>query len=91
MDALSEDDKAHRGPRALSSASLSQPFFVAQLEFTRSSRARWFPLKDTIDGREILSGGLDPLPEQAFYQRGGIADVKEAAEQLSKVEAEQSC
>ena len=33
---------------------------------------------------EILSGALDSLPEQAFYLKGGIADVKKAAEQLSK-------
>ena len=43
------------------------------------------PLKDTIDAfEEILSGALDSLPEQAFYLKGGIADVKKAAEQLSK-------
>jgi F-type H+-transporting ATPase subunit beta len=41
------------------------------------------PLQDTIAGfKEILSGSLDHLPEQAFYMVGGIEDAKAKAETL---------
>jgi F-type H+-transporting ATPase subunit beta len=83
MDELSEDDKRTVARARRIQRFLSQPFFVAQ-QFTGLEGAL-VPLKDTIDGfEEILSGGLDALPEQAFYLKGGIADVKKAAEQLSK-------
>jgi F-type H+-transporting ATPase subunit beta len=83
MDELSEDDKRTVARARRIQRFLSQPFFVAQ-QFTGLEGAL-VPLKDTIDAfEEILSGALDSLPEQAFYLKGGIADVKKAAEQLSK-------
>ena len=60
---------------------LSQPFFVAQ-QFTGRS-GKYVPLKETVAGfKEILSGALDDLPEQAFYMVGNIEEAKEAAAKL---------
>jgi F0F1-type ATP synthase beta subunit len=43
-------------------------------------------LEDIIAGfEEILSGTLDHLPEQAFYMKGGIDEVKKAAEEMAKM------
>ncbi|HEY8430996.1 MAG TPA: F0F1 ATP synthase subunit beta, partial [Sandaracinaceae bacterium] len=61
----------------------SQPFFVAQ-QFTGLA-GKYVPLEDTITAfEEILSGELDELPEQAFYMKGGIDEVKEHAARLAK-------
>jgi F-type H+-transporting ATPase subunit beta len=60
---------------------LSQPFFVAA-QFTGRS-GKYVPLKETIAGfKEILSGSLDDLPEQAFYMAGNIEEVKEAGQRM---------
>lgn len=57
---------------------LSQPMFVAS-EFT-NREGRYVPIGDTIRGfRAILDGQADQFPEQAFYMRGTIDDVIEAA------------
>ncbi len=54
---------------------LSQPFFVAA-QFT-GRQGKYVPLKETIAGfKEILSGSLDDLPEQAFYMVGNIEEAK---------------
>jgi F-type H+-transporting ATPase subunit beta len=37
--------------------------------------------------RMIYEGKLDDVPEQAFYMKGGIEEVQEAAEQMKKSEA----
>jgi F-type H+-transporting ATPase subunit beta len=40
-------------------------------------------LKETIDGFEqILDGKLDDVPEQAFFMKGNIDEVKAAAEKM---------
>ena len=60
---------------------LSQPFFVAA-QFTGLA-GKYVPLKETIAGfKEILSGALDDLPEQAFYMVGNIDEVKAARQRL---------
>ena len=33
---------------------------------------------------EILDGKLDDVPEQAFYLKGGIEEVREHAERMKK-------
>jgi len=44
------------------------------------------PLKETIVAfKEILSGALDSLPEQAFYMVGNIDEVKAKAAELAKI------
>jgi len=81
MDELSEDDKATVSRARKMQRFLSQPFFVAA-QFTGRS-GKYVPLKETIAGfKEILSGSLDDLPEQAFYMAGNIEDVKEAGQRM---------
>jgi F-type H+-transporting ATPase subunit beta len=81
MDELSEDDKkvVERARRV--QKFLSQPFFVAS-QFTCLD-GKYVSLADTIAGfKEILSGSLDHLPEQAFYLVGSIEEAKAKAEKL---------
>ncbi|MBX3182217.1 MAG: F0F1 ATP synthase subunit beta [Polyangiaceae bacterium] len=81
MDELSEDDKLLVDRARKIQRFLSQPFFVAQ-QFT-GLQGRYVPLKETIAAfKEILSGELDDLPEQAFYLVGNIEDVKAKAQKL---------
>ncbi len=83
MDELSEDDRMIVDRARKIQKFLSQPFFVAQ-QFT-GLQGKYVPLEDTISAfEEILSGSLDDLPEQAFYLKGGIEDVKEHAARLAK-------
>jgi len=81
MDELSEDDKLSVSRARKIQRFLSQPFFVAE-QFT-GHKGKYVPLKDTIAGfKEILSGALDDLPEQAFYMVGNIDEAKAKAQQL---------
>jgi F-type H+/Na+-transporting ATPase subunit beta len=81
MDELSEDDKLLVARARKIQKFLSQPFFVAT-QFT-GLEGRYVSLRDTISGfKEILSGELDSLPEQAFYLQGNIEDVKARAQAL---------
>ncbi len=83
MDELSEDDKLVVARARKIQRFLSQPFFVAQ-QFTGLS-GQYVPLKETIAGfKEILSGALDDLPEQAFYLVGNIEMAKAKAQELAK-------
>jgi F-type H+-transporting ATPase subunit beta len=81
MDELSEDDRLVVARARKIQRFLSQPFFVAA-QFTGRA-GKYVPLKETIAGfKEILSGALDDLPEQAFYMCGNIAEAKENAAKL---------
>jgi F-type H+-transporting ATPase subunit beta len=81
MDELSEDDRSTVARARKIERFLSQPFFVAQ-QFTGRS-GKYVPLKETVAGfKEILSGALDDLPEQAFYMVGNIEEAKQAAAKL---------
>ena len=83
MDELSEDDKLVVARARKIQRFLSQPFFVAQ-QFTGLS-GQYVPLKESIAGfKEILSGALDDLPEQAFYLVGNIEMAKAKAAELAK-------
>jgi F-type H+-transporting ATPase subunit beta len=60
---------------------LSQPFHVAE-QFTGAA-GRYVKIADTVKGfKEIVAGKHDDIPEQAFYMKGGIEEVLEAAEKL---------
>jgi F-type H+-transporting ATPase subunit beta len=86
LDELSEDDKLTVSRARKIERFLSQPFFVAA-QFT-GRVGRYVPLKETISGfKEILSGALDDLPEQAFYLQGNIEDVKAAAAKMKAAAA----
>jgi len=81
MDELSDDDKQIVGRARRISRFLSQPFFVAEA-FTGVS-GRYVKLEETIKGfQEIADGKHDEVPEQAFMYKGGIEEVREAAEKL---------
>jgi len=81
MEELSEDDRVTVARARKIQRFLSQPFFVAET-FT-GTPGRYVPLKETIDGfKEIISGHMDHLPEQAFYMVGNLQEAVEKAERL---------
>ena len=82
MDELSEDDKVTVARARRIQRFLSQPFFVAEA-FT-GTPGKYVKLADTVKSfRRIIDGEFDDLPEQAFYMRGGIEEVLEAAEKMN--------
>ena len=83
MDELSEEDKLTVARARKIQRFLSQPFFVAEV-FT-GSPGKLVDLDSTIKGFDaICKGEYDNLPEAAFYTVGGIEEVIEKAEKLSK-------
>jgi F-type H+-transporting ATPase subunit beta len=81
MEELSEEDKITVARARKIQRFLSQPFFVAET-FT-GTPGRYVPLADTIAGfKEIISGNMDHLPEQAFYMVGNLSEAGEKAERL---------
>ncbi|PZO58600.1 MAG: F0F1 ATP synthase subunit beta [Phormidesmis priestleyi] len=85
LDELSEEDRQVVARARKIEKFLSQPFFVAEV-FT-GMKGKYVSLEDTIKGfNMILDGKLDDIPEQAFYLKGGIEEVIEAAEKM-KAEA----
>ena len=84
IDELSDEDKSTVNRARKIQKFLSQPFFVAE-KFTGRA-GKYVPLKDTIRSfREILSGKLDDIPEQAFYMAGSIDEVLERTKTNSGV------
>ncbi|MEA5578428.1 F0F1 ATP synthase subunit beta [Anabaena sp. UHCC 0451] len=81
LDELSEEDRLIVARARKVERFLSQPFFVAEV-FT-GSPGKYVKLEDTIKGfKQILSGELDALPEQAFYLVGDINEAIAKAEKL---------
>src|ERR1700678_3251174 len=81
IEELSEDDKVIVGRARRIQRMFSQPFFVAE-QFT-GTPGKYVKIQDTIASfREILDGKVDDLPEQAFFYKGGIDEVRAAAEKL---------
>ncbi len=81
MDELSEDDKVLVNRARRIEKFLSQPFHVAEV-FTGTPGV-YVKLADTIHSfKEILSGKLDHLPEQAFYMKGDINAVIAHAKEM---------
>ena len=55
---------------------LSQPFSVAQVFTGREGKQ--VPVAETVRAfKEILDGKHDDVPEQNFYMKGGIEEIKE--------------
>jgi F-type H+-transporting ATPase subunit beta len=74
IDELSEDDKLTVSRARKIQKFLSQPFFVAQ-QFTGLD-GKYVAIADTIRGfKEIVEGKHDEIPEQDFFNAGGIEDV----------------
>lgn len=83
MDELADEDKLTVQRARKIQKFLSQPFFVAE-EFTGTS-GRYVKLEDTIKGfKMIIEGECDELPESAFYMKGTIDEVFEAAKKLQE-------
>jgi F-type H+-transporting ATPase subunit beta len=81
IDELSEDQKVTVARARKIQRFLSQPFFVAE-QFT-GAPGRYVKIADTVRGfKEITEGKYDDIPEQAFYMKGTIDEVLEAAEKL---------
>ncbi|MCC6151924.1 MAG: F0F1 ATP synthase subunit beta [Planctomycetes bacterium] len=81
MDELSDADKIIVNRARRIEKFLSQPFFVAQ-QFT-GVEGRYVKLEDSVKSfAEVVSGKYDTLPEQAFYMKGGIEEVLEAAKKM---------
>jgi F-type H+/Na+-transporting ATPase subunit beta len=81
MDELSEDDKLVVYRARKIERFLSQPFNVAEV-FT-GYKGKYVPIKETIRGfKEILDGNLDNIPEAAFFMKGTIDEVYEAAKEM---------
>jgi len=77
MDELSEDDRATVDRARKIQRFLSQPFFVAQ-QFT-GLEGKYVSLEDSISAfEEILAGNCDEIPEQDFYLKGNLDEVKAA-------------
>ena len=75
MDELSEEDKQTVTRARKIQKFLSQPFFVAE-QFT-GTQGQYVPLAETVRGfKEILEGKHDDKPENEFYMKGGIDQVK---------------
>jgi F-type H+-transporting ATPase subunit beta len=81
IDELSEEDKMVVARARKIQKFLSQPFFVAE-QFT-GTPGKYVKREDTIRGfKEVVEGKHDEIPEQAFYMKGGIEEVLEAAEKM---------
>jgi F-type H+-transporting ATPase subunit beta len=75
MEELSDEDKKIVSRARRIQRFLTQPFHVA--EVFSGIPGTYVPLAETIKGfREILDGKHDDKPENAFYMKGGIKDVK---------------
>ncbi len=75
MEELSEADKQLVGRARKIQRFLTQPVHVA--EVFSGIPGTYVSLEDTIEGfSQILEGKHDDKPEQAFYMKGTIADVK---------------
>ena len=81
MEELSQEDKliVYRARKV--QKFLSQPFHVAQ-NFT-GIEGKFVPIEETVKGfKAIIDGEMDDYPENAFFNVGTIADVKEKAAKL---------
>jgi len=84
IDELSEDQKLTVARARKMQRFLSQPFHVAE-QFT-GAQGRYVKIADTVKSfKEIADGKHDDIPEQAFYMKGTIDEVLEAAEKLKAV------
>jgi F-type H+-transporting ATPase subunit beta len=81
IDELSEEDKEIVNRARKVQRFLSQPFFVAE-KFT-GVPGKYVPIDETVESfSKLVEGELDHIPEQAFYNKGGIEDVQAAAKEM---------
>ncbi len=83
MEELSDEDKLTVQRARKMQRFLSQPFHVAEV-FT-GAPGKYVKVEDTVRAfREIVDGKHDDIPEQAFYMKGGIEEVLEAAKEMAE-------
>ena len=81
IDELSEEDKLTVSRARKVQRFLSQPFHVAEV-FT-GAPGKYVKVEDTVRSfKEIIEGKHDDIPEQAFYMKGTIEEVLEAAKAM---------
>ena len=81
IDELSDEDRLTVNRARKVQRFLSQPFHVAEV-FT-GAPGRYVKVEDTVRSfKEIIEGKHDAIPEQAFYMKGAIEEVLEAAEKM---------
>jgi F-type H+-transporting ATPase subunit beta len=82
VEELSDEDKVTVSRARKIQRFLSQPFHVAET-FTGKA-GKYVKIEDTVRAfKEICEGKHDELPEQAFYMKGGIDEVIEAAKEMA--------
>jgi F-type H+-transporting ATPase subunit beta len=82
IDELSEEDKITVSRARKVQKFLSQPFHVAE-QFT-GIPGRYCKIADTVRSfKEVIEGKHDDVPEQAFYMKGTIDEVLEAADKMA--------
>ena len=85
MEELSDEDKVTVSRARKIQRFLSQPFHVAEA-FTNKPGV-YVKIEDTVRAfKEICECKHDDIPEQAFYMRGGIEEVIEAAKAMAEAE-----
>jgi F-type H+-transporting ATPase subunit beta len=83
IDELSEEDKLTVARARKVQRFLSQPFHVAEV-FT-GAPGKYVKVADTVRSlKEIIEGKHDVVPEQAFYMKGPIEEVLEAAKSMKE-------
>ena len=81
MDELAPEDKLAVARARKIQRFLSQPFHVAE-QFT-GAQGRYVKIANTVKGfKAIVEGKYDDIPEQAFYMKGPIEEVLDAAEKM---------
>ncbi len=83
IDELSEEDKVIVSRARKVQRFLSQPFFVGK-QFTGLDGI-YVPVEETVESFEALvNGELDEVPEQAFFNVGGVESVLEKNKSLQE-------
>jgi len=83
LDELSEEDRVTVARARKIQKFLSQPFFVGEV-FT-GLPGIYVPVAETVEAFDALnSGELDNIPEQAFFNVGGVESVLEKAKTLTE-------
>jgi F-type H+-transporting ATPase subunit beta len=83
IDELSEEDKVVVARARKIQRFLSQPFFVGE-KFT-GVKGVYVPIEETVQSFEALvNGELDEVPEQAFFNVGGVESVLAKAKTLEE-------
>jgi F-type H+-transporting ATPase subunit beta len=83
LDELSEEDRVIVARARKIQRFLSQPFFVGEV-FT-GLKGLYVPVSETVESFEALCNGeLDHVPEQAFFNVGGVESVLAKHKQLQE-------